>query len=83
MLTKQFTVVAFTVFAGLGVAFAGEAQGTITFVNANAMTVTMDNGETYTLPPEFDVSLITPGMVVALAHDDDTARTVTDMEQID
>ena len=62
---------------------AGEAQGTITFVNANAMTVTIDNGQTYALPPEFDVSLITPGMVVALAHDDDPASTVTDMEQID
>ncbi|MEL6921720.1 MAG: DUF1344 domain-containing protein [Pseudomonadota bacterium] len=64
-------------------AHAGEAQGAITEVDAAAMTMTLDNGETYTLPAEFDVSLIGPGMVVALAHEDDAAKTVTDMEQID
>lgn len=83
MLTKPFTVVAFYVFAGISPVFAGEARGVILGVNANAMTMTMDNGQTYALPPEFDVSLIAPGMVVALAHDDDPAKTVTDMEQID
>ncbi|MEO1747383.1 MAG: DUF1344 domain-containing protein, partial [Pseudomonadota bacterium] len=62
---------------------AGEAQGAITAVNAKAMTVTLDNGEIYALPDEFDVSLISPGMVVALAHEDDSAKTVTDMELVD
>ncbi|MEO1701195.1 MAG: DUF1344 domain-containing protein [Pseudomonadota bacterium] len=64
-------------------AFAGEAEGKIVDVNASAMTVTLDSGETYTLPPEFDVTLVSPGMVVALAHEDDAAKTVTDMELVD
>ena len=62
---------------------AGEAQGTIAAVNPNAMTVTLDNGETYKLPPEFDPAIIMPGMVIALAHEEDAAKTVTDMEQLD
>ncbi|MEL6201530.1 MAG: DUF1344 domain-containing protein [Pseudomonadota bacterium] len=62
---------------------AGEAQGAITAVDANAMTVTLDNGETYGLPDEFDLSLISPGMVVALAHEDGSPKTVTDMELVD
>lgn len=62
---------------------AGEAQGEIIAINASAMTVTLDNGETYGLPDEFDVSLISPGMVVALAHEDRPGKTVTDMELVD
>lgn len=65
-------------------AIAGEAQGSIVSTDATAMTVTLDNNETYALPADFDITLIGRGMVVALAYnDDDAAKTVTDMELLD
>ena len=84
VLLKRIISLALAASLGCGApALAGEARGAIITVDADAMQMTLDNGVTYTLPPEFDVTLITPGMIVALAHEDDAAKTVTDMEQID
>lgn len=67
-----------------GHAFADEAEGAITAVDATAYTMTLDNGESYKLPDEFDITLIGEGMRVALAYDEvDGAKLITDMEQID
>lgn len=67
-----------------GAAMAEEAEGTIETVNVDSYTMALDNGQTYTLPAEFDISLIGEGMRVALAYDDVNGElVVTDMEQID
>lgn len=68
----------------MSVSFAGEASGSITNVNTNAHTMTLDNGQTYILPAEFDISLIGQGMRVSLAFDETSdGNLVTDMEQVD
>lgn len=65
-------------------AMAAEAEGTIQAVNAGNYTMALDDGKTYTLPAEFDISLIGEGMRVALAYDEvNGVLVVTDMEQID
>lgn len=65
-------------------AWAGEAEGTITSVDTNNYAMTLDDGQTYKLPAEFDVSLIGEGMRVALAFDENgDEKLVTDMEQVD
>lgn len=70
--------------ASMTVAFAGEASGSITAVDAGTMTMTLDDGQTYKLPEGFDVSLIGEGMTIALAFDEANGeKLITDMEQID
>ncbi|MGB7431646.1 MAG: DUF1344 domain-containing protein [Ahrensia sp.] len=71
-------------FLIVGHAMADDAEGTIASINASNYTMALDDGKTYTLPAEFDISLIGEGMRVALAYDDvNGALMVTDMEQID
>lgn len=82
---KRLLIAALTPFLLLASnAMAEEAQGTIEAVNTSNYTMALDDGKTYTLPAEFDISLIGEGMRVALAYDDvNGALMVTDMEQID
>ncbi|MEO1746165.1 MAG: DUF1344 domain-containing protein, partial [Pseudomonadota bacterium] len=52
---KTFLPIAAAVSLALtAFAHAGEAQGTITAIDPAAMTMTLDTGDTYTLPAEFD-----------------------------
>jgi len=57
-------------------AFAGEVTGTIQAVDPAAGTVTLDDGNTYTLPAGFDVTALAAGSRVVLTVDDGTT-TVT------
>lgn len=65
-------------------AFAGEVEGTINSVDVANYVMTLDDGQTYNLPQEFDITLIGEGMRVSLAYDEQgDTKVVTDMEQVD
>jgi hypothetical protein len=62
-------------------AFAAEAEGQIKSIDSDKMTITLDNGKSYKLPGEFDVSAIKEGMEVLLAYDEIGGENlITDME---
>ena len=52
-----------------GTALAAEDEGKIARVDAEAMTITLDNGNTYKLSGEFDVEALEVGVEVVLAYD--------------
>ena len=63
-----------------GTAMAADDEGTITSIDADALTITLDNGNTYKLSGEFDVEALTEGTEVVLAYDTiDGEKTVTDL----
>lgn len=62
-------------------AFAGDAEGRIRSVDTQKMTVTLDDGKTYKLPAEMDMSAVEPGMTILVAFDVvDGVNQITDME---
>jgi len=62
-------------------ALAADAEGKITSVDPEAMTITLDDGSTYKLPPEVDMEAISDGAEVVIAYqvDDKGERQITDM----
>jgi Cu/Ag efflux protein CusF len=61
-------------------AFAAEDDGLITAIDREALTITLDNGNTYKLPGEINLEGIEEGMEIVLAYEDvDGERQVTDM----
>ena len=62
-------------------AFAAEAEGKIATVDRDNLTITLENGNSYKLPGEFDVDAIKEGMQVLLAYDKvGDQNMITDME---
>lgn len=62
-------------------AVAEEATGTIQKIDENSSTITLDDGNTYVLPGEFDYQSIQPGMEVHVIYDEaDKKRVVTDID---
>jgi hypothetical protein len=62
-------------------AFAAEAEGKIKAVDRDNLTITLENGNSYKLPGEFDVDAIQEGMEVLLAYDKvGDQNMITDME---
>ncbi|MCT8991416.1 DUF1344 domain-containing protein [Chelativorans sp. SCAU2101] len=62
-------------------ALSAEAEGTVTKVDPEAMTITLDDGGTYKLPAEMDISVITDGVQVVLAYQEteNGVKQITDM----
>lgn len=62
-------------------ATAAEAEGTITSVDPEAMTITLEDGSTYKLPAEMDMSVISDGVEVVLAYreTEDGVKQITDL----
>lgn len=60
---------------------AAEVDGKIRAVDPENQTITLDNGETYRLPPEMDISVLKPGMDLVLAYinKEDKVKQITDM----
>ena len=52
-----------------GTAMAADDEGTIASVDREALTSTLDNGNTYKLSGEFDVEALEEGAEVVLAYD--------------
>lgn len=64
------------------VALADDAEGKITRINTDEETLTLDDGNIYKLPGEFDYSVINPGMKVFILYDvADKTRFVTDIQE--
>jgi outer membrane lipoprotein SlyB len=64
-----------------GAALAAEAQGHIAKIDAEKLTITLDDGNSYKLPGEFDLSSIREGMEVLIAYDTiDGDKLITDMQ---
>lgn len=62
-------------------ALANDTEGTIQSIDTEKMTITLDDGQTYTLPAEMDVSGIETGMDIIIAYrvDEDGQKQITDM----
>lgn len=61
-------------------AYAADADGKITAVDVEQMTIVLDDGKTYRLPAEMDLSVIVEGAEVIIAYDDkDGVNQITDM----
>ena len=63
-----------------GSAFAAEAEGHIEKIDTDNLTITLDDGKSYKLPGEFDMSSIKEGMEVLIAYDEIGGQNlITDM----
>ena len=61
-------------------ALAAETDGTITAIDREAMTITLDDGKTYKLPGEFNLDGFETGMVARIAYEEvEGQRQITDM----
>lgn len=64
------------------VAMADDVEGTITKVDTEEETITLDDGSVYKLPGEFDYSAINPGMEVIILFDvAENTRFITDIQE--
>ncbi|EKF41357.1 DUF1344 domain-containing protein [Nitratireductor indicus] len=72
---------AFALFMFALPALAADAEGKVTKVDEDNLTITLENGQTYKLPSEMDISVIQPGMEVVLAYreGDKGVKQITDM----
>ena len=62
-------------------ALAAEATGAITAVDPTALTVTLDDGQTYVLPASVDAATLTVGAKVKITYDEaDGKKTATAVE---
>jgi Cu/Ag efflux protein CusF len=65
-------------------ATAAEVDGTIKSIDQDALTITLDDGNSYKLPGEFDMESIQAGMEVVLAYDQvDGQNLITDMQLLE
>ncbi|HRP78056.1 MAG TPA: DUF1344 domain-containing protein [Aquamicrobium sp.] len=72
MRTVTGMVSALIVAAGLALssaAMAADDEGKVSRVDPEAMTLTLDNGNTYKLSGEFDIEALEVGVEVVLAYD--------------
>jgi outer membrane lipoprotein SlyB len=61
-------------------ALAADTEGEVRQVNPEDMTITLDDGKTYKLPAEMDVTAIAEGATVIIAYDSrDGVNQITDM----
>jgi hypothetical protein len=58
-------------------ALADEAQGSITSIDTSAMTVTLDDGSTYTLPASVDAASLKVGEKVKIEFNKDSSGNMT------
>lgn len=74
----------FAAFLFFTPALAAETEGTIRSVDNDAMTITLDDGNSYKLPGEFDPSTLSAGMTVVIAFEElGGQRQITDMNIFD
>jgi hypothetical protein len=63
-------------------ALAAEVTGAITAVDPAAGTVTLDNGNTYVLPADFDIASLQAGAMVKITYEEANGQfTITAVEQ--
>lgn len=66
--------------ADTGGSLAADTEGEVRQVDPDEMTITLDDGKTYKLPAEMDVSVIVEGITVIIAYDSrHGVNQITDM----
>ncbi|MCO6392088.1 DUF1344 domain-containing protein [Aliihoeflea aestuarii] len=64
-----------------GAALAANDEGPIAQIDRETMTITLENGNSYKLPGEFDVESLSEGMDVFLAYEEiDGENQITDVD---
>lgn len=60
---------------------AADTEGTITSVDIETMTITLEDGSSYRLPAEIDMSAVADGMEVVIAYrvNESGEKQITDM----
>ncbi len=62
-------------------ALAAQTEGRIASVDRDALTITLDDGESFKLPGEIDLDALQEGMDVVLAYDEVKGeKLITDMQ---
>lgn len=62
-------------------AYAADADGEIKSIDAAKGTITLDDGNTYKLPGEFDASTLKKGMDIVLSYDEvNGEKLIADMQ---
>ncbi len=78
---KKITGILLALMLTGGLAYAGDADGKITAIDRDAMTIVLEDGNTYKLPSELDPETILEGMEVLIAFDTVNGENmITDME---
>lgn len=68
-------------FLMTGSAFAAETEGLIKSIDQDNLKITLDDGNSYKLPGEFDVDSIKEGMDIVIAYDKVAGENlITDMQ---
>ena len=77
----RLAAVAIALFLTAAPALAADTDGTIQSIDTEKMTITLDDGQTYKLPAEMDVSGIETGMDIVIAYrvGEDGQKQITDM----
>lgn len=77
---RNFLGILTAAFLFTGAAHAAEAEGLIKSIDADNSTITLDDGNSYKLPGEFDVASLKEGMDILLAYDEvGGEKLITDM----
>ena len=62
-------------------AFAANDEGAIAQIDHEAMTITLENGNSYKLPGEFNVESLSEGLDVFVAYEEvDGQKQITDID---
>jgi len=66
---RAVLIALFGLVAATSLAFAGQDEGKIRKIDANKMVIQLEDGKSYKLPGEFDMSSIAEGVTVLLSYD--------------
>ncbi|MBC2858306.1 DUF1344 domain-containing protein [Stappia sp. 28M-7] len=70
--------------AGTAAALAGEVEATIVEIRPDASVMILSDGQTYSIPVDFFVDDLKPGMRVLVFYDEATSnRMLTDVQVLD
>lgn len=82
IVTQIFSALVIAATLGLSTApsMAADDEGTIKRIDTEAQTITLDNGNTYKLPGEFNAEALTEGADVIVAYETvDGTKQITDI----
>lgn len=67
--------------AALSAAFAGEVEATIVDINPDEAKLTLSDGNSYSIPVDFYIDDLKPGMaVLVFFEEDDNGKTLSDVQ---
>ncbi len=78
---RKFILAIATLSVTTSIALAADTEGLIKKIDQDNWTITLDDGQTYKLPAEVDMSALSDGMDVVIAYRDagNGVKQITDM----